>query len=163
MRSSPEVTGDTHPTIRIVLVLPAPFGPRKPKLSPLATSKSIASTAVKSSNFLVSPRARMSGAGASSWAMGPRIVPHDPVVFRQVQARTMPLDDLRRRPARGAPPAGPGRHRRGGHRARARGGGQAGRRPDVRDRRPRGGAVHGRAGDRVPRPARLGRARRGAD
>ena len=53
----PAVTGDTQPTIRIVLVLPAPFGPRKPKLSPAATSKSMASTAVNSPNFLVSPRA----------------------------------------------------------------------------------------------------------
>src|SRR4051794_32574330 len=84
IRSSPALTGDTHPTIRIVLVLPAPFGPRKPKLSPVATSKSMPSTAVKSPNFLVSPRAWMSGVGVSSCAMGPRMVPHDPAGFRHV-------------------------------------------------------------------------------
>jgi hypothetical protein len=53
----PSVTGETQPIIRIVEVLPAPFGPRNPNDSPGATSKSIASTAVKSPNFLVRPRA----------------------------------------------------------------------------------------------------------
>jgi hypothetical protein len=57
MRSVPAVTGETHATIRIVDVLPAPLGPRNPKLSPGATSKSIASTAVNSPNRFVSPRA----------------------------------------------------------------------------------------------------------
>ena len=52
--------GETQPIIRIVEVLPAPFGPRKPNDSPGATSKSMASTAVKSPNVLVSPRAWMS-------------------------------------------------------------------------------------------------------
>ena len=44
--SVPSVTGETHPIIRIVVVLPAPFGPRKPNDSPGATSKSTWSTAV---------------------------------------------------------------------------------------------------------------------
>ena len=44
--SVPSLTGETQPIIRIVEVLPAPFGPRKPNDSPGATSKSIASTAV---------------------------------------------------------------------------------------------------------------------
>src|SRR4029077_17536607 len=57
--SSPEVTGDTPPIMRIVDVLPAPFGPRKPKASPLATSKSMPSTAVNSPNLFVSWRARI--------------------------------------------------------------------------------------------------------
>jgi len=39
---------------RIVVVLPAPFGPRRPKTSPLATSKVTWSTAVNCPNFLVS-------------------------------------------------------------------------------------------------------------
>src|SRR5918994_1414156 len=56
----PLVTGETQPIIRIVLVLPAPFGPRKPNDSPRATSKSMPSTAVKSPKRLVSPRAWMS-------------------------------------------------------------------------------------------------------
>ena len=33
-RSSPAVTGDMHAIMRIVLVLPAPLGPRKPNDSP---------------------------------------------------------------------------------------------------------------------------------
>jgi hypothetical protein len=49
--------------IRIVVDLPAPLGPSNPKDSPLATSKSMASTAVKSPNFLVNPRALMSDSG----------------------------------------------------------------------------------------------------
>jgi hypothetical protein len=53
----PAVIGETQPIIRIVDVLPAPFGPRNPNDSPRATSKSIASTATNSPNFLVSPRA----------------------------------------------------------------------------------------------------------
>ena len=48
------MTGETQPIIRIVEVLPAPFGPRNPNDSPGATSKSTASTAVKSPNRLVS-------------------------------------------------------------------------------------------------------------
>ena len=58
--SVPPVIGDTQPIIRIVEVLPAPFGPRNPNDSPRATSKSMASTAVNPPNRLVSPRAWMS-------------------------------------------------------------------------------------------------------
>src|SRR6266571_6394176 len=57
--SSPEVTGETPPIMRMVDVFPAPFGPRKPNASPLATSKSMPSTAVRSPNLLVSWRARI--------------------------------------------------------------------------------------------------------
>ena len=46
--SAPEVTGDTHVTILRVVVLPAPFGPRKPKHSPFSTLKSMPSTATRS-------------------------------------------------------------------------------------------------------------------
>src|SRR5712692_7446886 len=53
----PEVTGETPPIMRMVDVLPAPFGPRKPNASPLATSKSMPSTASRSPNLLVSWRA----------------------------------------------------------------------------------------------------------
>ena len=42
------LTGETAPIIRIVELLPAPFGPRKPNVSPRSTAKSIPSTAVKS-------------------------------------------------------------------------------------------------------------------
>src|SRR4029079_10473265 len=60
---TPLVIGETQPIIRMVEVLPAPFGPRNPNDSPVATSKSTASTAVKSPNVLVSPRAWMSEVG----------------------------------------------------------------------------------------------------
>ena len=56
----PSLTGETQPIIRIVEVLPAPLGPRKPNDSPGATSKSMASTAVKAPKRLVRPRAWMS-------------------------------------------------------------------------------------------------------
>jgi hypothetical protein len=49
------VTGETHPIMRIVELLPAPFGPRKPNASPLRTSKSIASTAVSAPKRFVRP------------------------------------------------------------------------------------------------------------
>src|SRR5215204_4966781 len=51
-RSSPAVTGDVQPIIRIVDDLPAPFGPRKPNASPWWTSTSMPSTAVNSPNRL---------------------------------------------------------------------------------------------------------------
>src|SRR5579875_3611308 len=56
-RSVPPETGDMHEIIRIVLVLPAPLGPRNPKHSPRTISKSTPSTAVKSPNRLQRPRA----------------------------------------------------------------------------------------------------------
>ena len=77
--SVPSVTGETQPIIRIVEVLPAPFGPRKPNDSPGATSKSIASTAVNSPNRLVRPRAWMregwAGAGGAGHGTANRTGP----------------------------------------------------------------------------------------
>src|SRR4051812_32750110 len=48
--------------MRMVELLPAPLGPRKPNDSPRCTSKSTASTAVNVPKRLVSPRAWISGA-----------------------------------------------------------------------------------------------------
>ena len=62
----PSLTGETQPIIRIVEVLPAPFGPRKPNDSPGATSKSIASTAVNAPKRFVRPRAWISEGWAGS-------------------------------------------------------------------------------------------------
>ena len=45
MRSSPLVRVETAPTMRIVVDLPAPFGPSSPKDSPAATSNEMPSTA----------------------------------------------------------------------------------------------------------------------
>src|SRR5580704_678166 len=49
----PEVGGSSPHKIRIVVDLPAPFGPRNPKISPRVTSSETLSTATKSPNFLV--------------------------------------------------------------------------------------------------------------
>ncbi len=62
MRSRPSVTGETAAIMRMVEVLPAPLGPRKPKASPGCTSKSMPSTATNDPNRLVSDVASMSGA-----------------------------------------------------------------------------------------------------
>ncbi len=56
-RSTPPLGGDMHAIMRIVEVLPAPFGPRKPNTSPRTMSKSTPSTATNSPNSLRSPRA----------------------------------------------------------------------------------------------------------
>ncbi len=49
-------SGDTKPaSIFMVVDLPAPFGPRKPRTSPLATRKDTVSTAVNPAKCLVSP------------------------------------------------------------------------------------------------------------
>ena len=47
-RRVPPLTGLMHEIMRMVDVLPAPFGPRKPNDSPLAMVKSTPSTATKS-------------------------------------------------------------------------------------------------------------------
>src|SRR5438477_1861158 len=66
MRSSPPLAGETHPIIRIVELLPAPFGPRKPNASPCCTSKSIPSTATRSPKRLARPRACTSGSSMAA-------------------------------------------------------------------------------------------------
>src|SRR5918994_1643804 len=62
MRSVPPLSGETQPIMRIVELLPAPLGPRKPKASPRLTSRSIPSTATRSPKRLTRPRA---------WIIGP--------------------------------------------------------------------------------------------
>lgn len=51
MNALPEVGKRSVQRIFIVVVFPAPFGPRKPKIVPSSTSKEILSTAVIPSNF----------------------------------------------------------------------------------------------------------------
>src|ERR1700728_1097199 len=60
-RSVPPLSGLMHEIIRMVDVLPAPLGPRKPNDSPLAMVKSTPSTATKSPKRLTSPRASTMG------------------------------------------------------------------------------------------------------
>src|SRR5258707_1279156 len=50
----PEVGGSSPQRMRMVVDLPAPLGPRKPKISPRATSSVTLSTAVKSPKRLTS-------------------------------------------------------------------------------------------------------------
>src|SRR5689334_18283905 len=66
MRSVPPLGGDMHPIMRMVELLPAPFGPRKPNASPCCTSKSIPSTATRSPKRLISPRACTSGSSVAA-------------------------------------------------------------------------------------------------
>ena len=58
--------GETPAIMRIVVVFPAPLGPRKPKNSPSRTSKSMPATAVRSPKTFVRPRARISAAGSDA-------------------------------------------------------------------------------------------------
>jgi hypothetical protein len=48
----PEVGGRSVVSMRMSVDLPAPFGPRRPKISPSSTVKLSPFTAVKSPNFL---------------------------------------------------------------------------------------------------------------
>src|ERR1700744_6142877 len=73
MVRSPDVGGETQPSMRMVEDFPAPFGPRKPNASPRKRSKSIPSTAVKLPNRFVRPRARTSTSGTR------RRIPGSPV------------------------------------------------------------------------------------
>src|SRR6266576_6655706 len=60
-RADPDVGRASVHSILIVVDLPAPFGPRKPNVSPGLTSKSIPRTASISPYRLVSPLTRTAG------------------------------------------------------------------------------------------------------
>src|ERR1700676_4363259 len=62
MRAVPAVGIMNPASMRIVVDLPAPFGPRNPTTSPRPTLKDTLSTAVKVPKRLVSPSISMSGA-----------------------------------------------------------------------------------------------------
>src|ERR1700724_3273325 len=51
----PALGGRKHVRTRIVVVFPAPFGPRKPTICPFVTSKEILSTATVRAYLLVRP------------------------------------------------------------------------------------------------------------
>ena len=57
-----------------MVVLPAPSGPTRPKISPGATERFTSSTATRSPNVLVSPLASMA-AGISAPAEGTHLAP----------------------------------------------------------------------------------------
>src|SRR5581483_572123 len=87
IRNVPPLTGETQPIMRIVELLPAPFGPRKPNASPRWTSKSIPSTAVSAPKRFTSPRAQTSGPSARIVA---RIV--QTLAPRPLELRRSPLE-----------------------------------------------------------------------
>src|SRR5450755_694548 len=77
-RSVPSLRGLMHEIMRMVDVLPAPLGPRKPNDSPLAIVKSTPSTATKSPKRFTRLWASTIGAGCnapSSCGSGAAIVP----------------------------------------------------------------------------------------
>src|SRR5262245_10479765 len=69
-RAVPEVGASSPFSILIVVVLPAPFGPRKPKICPRGTSKLTASTATKSPNVLVSSWTTTAGSAKGALRCG---------------------------------------------------------------------------------------------
>ena len=64
IHASPSEAGSRPVSIFIVVVLPQPFEPRKPKISPLAMSKLTLLTATKSPKRRVRLRARMAGSAS---------------------------------------------------------------------------------------------------
>src|SRR5262245_55410330 len=69
--AEPEVGAMSVPRVRTVVVLPAPFGPRKPNTSPRPTSKLTSSNATRSPNRLVRRSATSAGVSrAPSGAAG---------------------------------------------------------------------------------------------
>src|SRR5690349_18140264 len=96
--SDPPDRGDTQAIMRMVDDLPAPFGPRKPKISPGATSTSTPHTAYR----LDLPEALAQAAGLH------QSVPHTGTLTRGTDI----YRGDQRRPARRAPaaPGTPGRH-----------------------------------------------------
>ena len=64
--SEPLVAGNNPHSIRNVVVLPAPLGPSKPKISPRRTSNEVLATAVKSPKRRTRSRTTMTG---SAWSV----------------------------------------------------------------------------------------------
>ena len=64
----PRVAGMNPVRMRIVVVFPAPFGPRKPSTSPFATENERSLTAVKRPNSLVMPETSITVKSSSSFA-----------------------------------------------------------------------------------------------
>src|SRR5664279_3978395 len=69
-RASPALGASTPQSMRMVVLLPAPLGPRKPKISPFSTSKVSSDTAVKSPNRRVRPRTSRTGSAMADSRVG---------------------------------------------------------------------------------------------
>ena len=68
--ASPSLGGSRPVSIFMVVVLPEPFEPTKPKISPRSMVKLTRSTAVKSPKRQVSSRAVMTGSASAKWRGG---------------------------------------------------------------------------------------------
>ena len=74
-RAEPDDGASRPMRMRIAVVFPAPFAPRKPNTSPRATENEMRSTAVKSPKVRVSSRASMAGTSASRAGAGAALMP----------------------------------------------------------------------------------------
>src|SRR5512138_1459523 len=63
-RALPEVGRSSPHSMRMVVDLPAPFAPRKPKISPSFTAREMPSTALKAPKCRLSSRISTAGTGA---------------------------------------------------------------------------------------------------
>src|SRR3712207_9189285 len=71
----PDVAGTRPVIIRIVVVLPAPLGPRKPVTVPDSSSNDTSSTTVRSPYFLVRPLTVIISASSDRLVRSPREIP----------------------------------------------------------------------------------------
>src|SRR4051812_49543862 len=99
MRPSPEVGRSRVARNRIVVLLPAPLGPMKPKISPLPMEKLRSSTATKSPYRLVKLVTSIMNSRLSVWSSGPmgghhRLFP-DPQVATTRDDASSPTSRLR--------------------------------------------------------------------
>ena len=87
-RARPDVGRSWSRSRRIVVDFPAPFGPRKPKISPVFTSRSRPSTAARSPKHFVSALVRIAASSMVQAALGvveceggPDCLSHGPSFF----------------------------------------------------------------------------------
>src|SRR5215208_5266143 len=87
----PALGSERPAMMRIVVVLPAPFGPRKPKISPCSAVSDRRSTAVKSPYFFVRSSITIIGVRLSSARLNLQIPqPYTPMAEReQLDDRTL--------------------------------------------------------------------------
>src|SRR5919201_2433879 len=132
-RATPAVGVSRVQSMEIVVDLPAPLGPRKPKISPACTSRSMPVTASRSPYFLTRPFASMTASAISSTlAIQPASVCEQPAQHRAqllglalvepVEQPILDVPELRDQPGQQMPALGPqADHDRtavvGGHRA----------------------------------------------
>src|SRR5437016_14267976 len=93
-RATPAVGVSSVHSIEIVVDLPAPFGPRNPKISPARTSRSMPATATRSPYFLTRPLASITVSVTPSLSHLPVLPIQIPGVFEQPPQHRAQLLDL---------------------------------------------------------------------